>query len=121
MKKFPLLFAFLFTVNVTYGQDIADVSLSGDLLTVRNAENKQISQKYIGSNETLCGFSSHIIVVKINDLVIVYDQDFKQISQKYINVNDKVKNVTGNNIVIKSGSLIVTYDKNFNQVSQRYE
>lgn len=121
MKKFLMLIAFVLTTSVTYGQDIADVSQSGDYLIVRDAENKMLSQKYFGQNETLCGFSSHLIVVRNSMTIIVYDQNFKLISEKYVSDNDKVKSVTGNNIIIKSGSLIITYDKNFKIVSERYE
>jgi len=121
MKKILLLIAFIMTFSVTYGQDIADVSKSGDFLIVRDAENKLISQKYFGYNETLCGFSSHLIVVRNGNTVLVFDQEFKLISEKNINDNDKVRSVTGNNIIIKSGSSIITYDKNFKIVSERYE
>ena len=121
MKKLLLLFAFALTTTLSFSQDISDVSQSGTLLTVRDEKNNQISSKYIGSNDELCGFSSTILVIKSGTLVIVYDQKFNQISSKFIGSSDKVKNISGSNIIIKSGSLVITYDKKWNQISSRYE
>lgn len=121
MKKFLLLFAFALTTTLSFGQDISDVSQSGTKLTVRDEKNNQISSKYIGSNDELCGFSSTILVIKSGSKVTVYDQKFNQISSKYIGNSDKVKNISGNNIIIKSGSKVTTYDKKWNQISSRYE
>jgi hypothetical protein len=121
MKKFILLSAFALTTCLTFGQDISDVSQSGNYLIVRGEKNNQISSKYMGSNDELCGFSSTIIVVKSGNYAIVYDQKFSQISSKYMGSNDKVKNVSGNNIILKSGNYVITYDKKWSQISSRYE
>lgn len=120
MKKLFLLFAFLLTVSVTYGQDIADVSETAQYFLVRDAKNNQLSYKQ-KNNEELCGFSSTIIVLKSAMYFVVYDQEFKQISYKQRNSEDKVKGVAGNTIVIKSGQYTITYDKDFKQISSRQD
>ena len=124
MKKFLLLFAFALTTTLSFSQDISDVSQSSNgRLTVRDDKNNEISAKYIGDSDELCGFSSNIIVVKSsNGRVTIYDQKFNEISAKYIGDSDRVKNVNGNNIIIKSSNgRITTYDKKFNEISARYE
>ena len=121
MKKFLMLITFVLTTSVTYGQDIADVTRSGNTLTALDDKNSQISSKYFGTDDELSGFSSYIIVIRSGNTVTVYNQKFDQISSKYFGSEDKVKSVTGNNINIKSGNTVTTYDKNFNQISSRYE
>lgn len=124
MKKFLLLIILVFTVSVTYGQDITDVSrTSSNELIVRDINNNRISSKYISSSDELAGFSSSIIVIRTSsDEVIVYDEKWNRISSKYISSSDIVKNVNGNNIIIKTSSKeIVTYDKKWSRISSRYE
>jgi hypothetical protein len=121
MKNILLLIAFAITTNLSFGQNISDVSQSGINLTVRDEKGNWISQKAIGSNDELCGFSSTIIVIRSGINLTVYDQKFNWISQKAIGSGDRVKNVSGNNIIIKSGINVITYDKKFNWISQRTE
>ena len=121
MKRFLLVLLLAFTILLSYGQDISDVSQSGSLLTVRDEKNNKIASKYISSSDELCGYSVNIIVIKSGTLITIYDQKFNRVASKYIGSSDRVKNVNGNNIIIKSGSLVTTYDKKFNRISSRYE
>lgn len=124
MKSILLLSSILLTSLASFGQDIADVSLSkSNELVVRDSKNNRISAKYIAVGDELSGFSSNIIVVttKFHE-VIVYDQKFQRIAAKYIGDNDFVKNVTGNNIIVKTKTNeVITYDKKFTRLSSRYE
>ena len=121
MKKIILPFAFTLITGMSFCQDISDISQSGNLLTVRDERNNEISRRYINSEDELSGFSSTIVVIRSGNLVYVFDQKFNEISRRYINSDDKVKNVNGNNIIIKAGNLITTYDKNWSEISRRYE
>ena len=124
MKKSFLFLSVLFTMFFASAQDISDVSLSsGNLLTVRDANNNRISEKYLANSESVCGFSSSIIVlVTPGRLVTIYDKNFNRISERYIGENERVKNVSGNNVIVKNANGLVTvYDKNWNRISERYE
>lgn len=124
MKKFLLVSTLVLTTISSYGQDIADVSLSSDgRLTIWNSKSSEINHKYIYDGDQLAGYSPNIIVITSdNNRVTVYDQNFIEIAHKYFYDGDKVKNVCGNDIIIKSKNGCVTiYDVNFNEISHRYE
>jgi hypothetical protein len=123
MKKFLFVSALVLTTNLSFGQDIADISISSGKLTVWNSNYSEISHKYTFEGDKLSGFSPEIIVVTSKDnRVKVYDQEFREISNKYLYDGDFVKNVCGNNIIIKSKNGRVTiYDIKFNEKSHRYE
>jgi hypothetical protein len=121
MKKLILTFVFALTTIFTFGQDISDVSQSGNTLTVRDEKNNYISSKSVSRSDELSGFSSTIIVIRSGSTLTVYDKKFNYISSKTIGSNDRVKNVSSNNIIIKSGNTVTTYDKKINYISSRTE
>jgi hypothetical protein len=116
-----LMVIFLFVSFLSRGQNIADVSQRGTELIVRDAENKKISSKQIGSRYSLIGFSSNIIVLRCDNEIIVYDEKFIKISSKNIKPSWIVKNVVGNNIILKIDNELITYNKNWEKISSRHE